>query len=313
MLDAYGREVSSLRISVTQECNLSCFFCHREGECSAPSERMSVGEILKLVEVGRMLGVEKVKVTGGEPLLRPDIVEVVRGISALVEEVSLVTNGLLLRRFAGELREAGLRRVNVSLHSLDRRNYRAITGADRLEEAKDGIDAALENGLKPLKLNAVVLKGLNDSEIWDMVDFAFEKGAVLQLIELQAIGGGGGGSGDAEGWFKERYVDLSQIESALRKKAAKVLERDFQRRRKYFLRRGAGEAEVEVVKPTHNSKFCMGCTRLRATSDGRLKPCLMRTDNLVEFASLVRAGAGERELVEAYLEAVRRREPFWKG
>jgi len=303
MLDSFGREVSSLRISVTQECNLNCFFCHREGEDSMPMKQMSRSEILKLVEIGRKLGIEKVKITGGEPLLRSDILEIVAGISSLVDEVSLVTNGTMLRPIASKLRSAGLGRVNVSLHSLDKKNYQAITGSDRLAEVRDGIDAALESGLKPVKLNAVVLRDINDGEIWNLVDFASEKGAVLQLIELQ---------GCEENWFGKHHLDLSQIEAMLRMEATKVLEREFQRRRKYYLRRSGGEVEVEVVRTTHNPDLCAGCTRLRVTSDGMLKPCLMRKDNLVEFVSLLRSGAGERELIEAYLEAVRRREPFWK-
>ncbi|MGQ9513877.1 MAG: GTP 3',8-cyclase MoaA [Thermoproteota archaeon] len=307
MLDSFGREVSSLRISVTQKCNLSCFFCHREGEGSISNEPMSRNEILKLVELGKKLGIERVKITGGEPLLRSDIVELIGDISGFVDEVSLVTNGTLLSPIAMKLKDAGLGRVNISLHSLIRNNYCRITGVDRLEEVKRGIDAALDSDLRPVKLNAVVLRGINDGEIENLIDFASEKGAILQLIELQKTGD------EDEDWFQRHYLDLSSIEAMLSKEAKKVLERDFQRRRRYFLFRRGREVEVEVVRPTHNSVFCMNCTRLRVTSDGRLKPCLMRRDNLVEFVSLMRGGADEEKLIDAFKDAIRRREPFWKA
>lgn len=305
MLDGFGREASSLRISVTQQCNLKCFFCHKEGEASTSIKPMSREEIRTLVEIGSKLGARKVKITGGEPLLRLDITNIVGDISRYLDEVSLVTNGTLLSPIAGELKDAGLRRVNISLHSLDRGNYRRITGKDKLKVVEEGIDAALENGLRPVKLNVVVLRDINDAEIGGMIDFAAERGAILQLIELQKMG--------EDGWFERHYLDLSSIEAQLQKEATQALEREFQRRRKYVLQRLGKEVEVEVVRPLHNSTFCMNCTRLRTTSDGRLKPCLMRNDNLVEFTSLLKRGAGEQQLLSAFQEAVRRREPFWKG
>jgi len=305
MLDGFGREVSSLRISVIQQCNLRCFFCHKEGEATTSLSPMSRGEIRTLVEIGSKLGIRKVKITGGEPLLRPDITDIVGDISRHLDEVSLVTNGILLSPSARGLKDAGLKRVNISLHSLDRENYRRITGRDRLRAVVEGVDAALANDLKPLKLNVVVLRGMNDYEVEGMIDFAAEKGAILQLIELQRI--------DGDKWFEGNYLDLSSLEAQLGKEAVSVCERAFQRRRKYVLQRSGRRVEVEIVKPMHNSAFCMNCTRLRTTSDGRLKPCLMRNDNLVEFASLLREGAGEGQLSDAFREAICRREPYWTG
>jgi cyclic pyranopterin phosphate synthase len=304
MLDRFGREVSSLRISVTHECNLNCFFCHGEGEVSDAGDSMSREGIRKLLEIGRELGVRKAKITGGEPLMRPDVVSIVGDAASILDEASMVTNGILLRPLARSLRDAGLRRINISLHSLDRGNYERITGTDGLRNVIEGIDAALESDLKPVKLNVVVLRGLNDAEVGRMADFAAERGAVLQLIELQRIG--------RHGRLGEFYLDLSSLEARLQGEAVQVHEREFQKRRKYVLRRMGREVEVEVVRPVHNSAFCMNCTRLRVTADGKLKPCLMRNDNLVEFNALVRGGASKERLVEAYREALDRREPYWK-
>jgi cyclic pyranopterin phosphate synthase len=293
--------VNSLRISVTQRCNFDCFFCHQEGE-SNPGGEMSPGEIEAIVSVSAELGINKVKLTGGEPLLRDDIVEIVRRIDPYVDEVSMTTNGYSLAEKACDLRDAGLKRVNISLHSTHPDVFCKIIGREALTEVRRGIAAALECGLRPVKLNMVVMKGVNDGEIQDMIDFSREVGAILQLIEYQPLERG------AEDWEKYHF-DLRPLEEDLEAKAERIVEREMHRRRQYHLR---GGAIVEVVRPMHNSQFCRFCTRLRLTSDGRLKPCLMRDDNHVEAVSLLRRGATREEIVEAFLEAVARREPYWR-
>jgi cyclic pyranopterin phosphate synthase len=299
--DRYGRPINSLRISLTQRCNFSCFFCHREGEDDQGAE-MTPGEIEDIVAVASSFGICKIKLTGGEPLMRADIVEVVKRIAPYVDELSMTTNGSLLAEKAADLREAGLRRVNISFHSLCHDNFRKITGSDSLMEVKRGIDAAIENDLRPVKLNVVVMKGVNADEIADMIEFSKDVGAILQLIEYQPIQGG------AEGWDRF-YSDLKPVESMLEKRSFEVEERELHRRRQYHL---SGGGVVEVVRPMHNSEFCRFCTRLRVTSDGRLKPCLMRNDNLVEAVSLIRRGGPRKELEHAFREAVQAREPFWR-
>lgn len=301
MIDSVGRSVNSLRISVTQRCNFDCFFCHQEGE-SNPGGEMSPGEIEAIVSVSAELGINKVKLTGGEPLLRDDIVEIVRRIDPYVDEVSMTTNGYGLAEKACDLRDAGLKRVNISLHSTHPDVFCKIIGREALTEVRRGIAAALECGLRPVKLNMVVMKGVNDGEIQDMIDFSREVGAILQLIEYQPLERG------AEDWEKYHF-DLRPLEEDLEAKAERIVEREMHRRRQYHLR---GGAIVEVVRPMHNSQFCRFCTRLRLTSDGRLKPCLMRDDNHVEAVSLLRRGATREEIVEAFLEAVARREPYWR-
>jgi cyclic pyranopterin phosphate synthase len=301
LIDPHGRSVNSLRISVTQRCNFDCFFCHQEGE-SNPGGEMSPGEIEAIVSVAAELGINKVKLTGGEPLLRDDITEIVRRIDPYVDEVSMTTNGYGLAEKACDLRDAGLKRVNISLHSTRPDVFCKIIGREALTEVRRGIAAALECGLRPVKLNMVVMKGVNDGEFQDMVDFSREVRAILQLIEYQPLERG------ADDWEKYHF-DLRSLEKELEANAERIVEREMHRRKQYYL---GGGAIVEVVRPMHNSQFCQFCTRLRVTSDGRLKPCLMRDDNHVEAVSLLRRGATRKEIVEAFMEAVARREPYWR-
>jgi cyclic pyranopterin phosphate synthase len=300
LTDPYGRNVNSLRISVTQRCDLNCFFCHQEGE-SNPHGEMTTEEIEAVVSTAAELGIRKIKLTGGEPLLREDIVEIVGRISPHVEEASMTTNALHLVEKARELREAGLRRVNVSLHSACPEVFKEITGWDVLPEVEEGIKEALRVGLRPVKLNMVVMRGMNDEEIPRMIEFARDLGVTLQLIEYQPLEQG------VEGWERYHY-DLRPLEEELDPRSERIVEREMHRRKQYHLK---GGGVVEVVRPMHNSRFCGYCTRLRLTSDGRLKPCLMREDNHVEAVSLLRDGAGREALVAAFREAVSRRAPYW--
>ena len=302
--DPSGRPVTNLRISLTQRCNLDCFFCHEEGEVE-PGAEMSTKEVQSIVEVAARLGVRKLKITGGEPLLRNDLCDVVSHASGHVEEVSMTTNGVELEEWAARLRRAHLQRVNVSLHSLRRERYRRITGVDALDEVLRGITAALDNGLSPVKVNFVVLKDVNHDEINDMMKFAARTGAVLQLIEYMPLG-----NGKMSG--ARYHVDLSAIESDLRRIALRSEERRMHRRCRYSVSVDEGCAEVEVVRSMHNSAFCRNCTRLRVTSDGRLKPCLLRNDNLVDVASFLRRGTSRKEISEAFRKAVSLRQPYWR-
>jgi len=226
----------------------------------------------------------------------------VRRIAPYADEVSMTTNGALLAEKAASLRKAGLRRVNVSLHSMRPEVFQKITGLNALSKVERGVAAALESGLRPVKLNMVVLKGLNADEIPEMIEFSRREGAVLQLIEFQPLQRG------AKDWNRF-YYDLRPVEEMLKNRSKEVHERALHRRKQYHLRDGA---VVEVVRPMHNSRFCRFCTRLRVTSDGRLKPCLMRDDNLVDAVALLRRGASRPELAEAFREAAARREPYWR-
>lgn len=288
--DSYGRPVTNLRISLTSRCNLSCIYCHAEGEKN-PDTEMSAREIIDIMKLAAQFGIRSIKFTGGEPLLRPDLLEILRAVPAGVES-SLTTNGVLLADMAGELKNAGLRRVNVSLDSLDHDTYKKITGSDRLNEVLAGIGAALQAGLTPVKLNMVVLYGINDNEVDDFINYVRgNRNLVLQLIELMHFN-------DCD-----YHGDLAGVEATLASRASQVLTRRMHHRKKYCI----GGAEVEVVRPLHNTEFCAYCNRLRVTSDGKLKPCLLRSDNHVSIR-----GKKGAELEALFRNAVEHREPFFR-
>ena len=287
--DPYNRTVTNLRISLTSRCNLRCIYYHAEGEVN-PREQMSAADIAELMQVGVKFGIKSVKFTGGEPLLRRDLVDIVRSVPPGVES-SMTTNGTLLAEKAAALKEAGLARVNVSLDTLRPERYAAITGKDCLADVLAGIDAAVEVGLTPVKLNMVLLEGINEDELDDFMAFVRSKrDLILQVIELMEFN---------ECKF---HGDVDSVEQELNERATRVVTRRMHHRKKYCL----DGAEVEVVRPLHNTEFCKFCNRLRLTSDGKLKPCLLRSDNLVDIQ-----GKHGRELEDAFKEAVSRRKPFF--
>lgn len=303
--DRYGRETKSLRLSVTQRCDLACPHCHKEGQAFSKDE-MTPSEIERLVRVGVGIGIRKVKLTGGEPLVRDDIAEIVSLLSPLVKEVSLTTNGSRLVSTAEGLKSAGLRRVNVSLHSLDRETFRRLCGRDESEQVKAGIKAAIAADLKPVKVNMVVIKGENDAEIMHMVDFCAEAGAILQLIEYESDRGG-----IAEASFRDRFFSLEDVERMVSQRAVSVSMNELHRRRKYRLKSGDAFVDVEFVRPMHNTEFCANCTRIRLSSDGKLKPCLLSRDGEVDVLSRLRSGATDAEIRSLFLKAVDNRRPYW--
>jgi len=269
--------IDSLRISVTQKCNLKCPYCHKEGQLFSEKE-LGLEEIGEMMKSARESGIKKIKITGGEPLLREDIVEIVKIIKNNgFEDISLVTNGILLEKYAKGLNEAGLNRVNIGCDSLTSPYLKNKNNIIR------GLKAAKNAGLHPIKINMVVLSGINDNEIGKMIEFAKENDAILQLIEL---------INTDKNFYSKHYFSLEKIEKEFEKKAKAVVKKEMQNRKQYDL----GDVKVEVVRPFHN-KFCKYCRRLRVTSDGKIKTCLLRNDNLIDFTNK-----------ESFLEAIKIKE-----
>lgn len=304
MFDNFMREITNIRISLTQRCNLNCIYCHKEGHIEQLDREASPHEIERIMRVAASLGIRRVKLTGGEPTLREDLVDIVTRIASIpeIDEISMTTNGILLENLAAELKHAGLNRVNVTIDSLRPEVYSQVTRRDSLDSALRGLKAAVSAGLTPAKINFVVLKSINDSEIQDLIRFSSEATAILQLIELIS-------KDDDNEFYRKYHSDLGLIEDQLKASATKIIDRGMNKRQKYILPHGA---EVEIVRPMHNTEFCSNCHRIRLTSDGELKPCLMREDNLVDILTPVRQGASDRALARLVLEAVKLREPFYK-
>ncbi len=304
LYDNCGRPTLNLRISLTQRCNLRCVYCHREGQDprSAKSE-MTADEVLKIAQTAVALGISRIKLTGGEPLLRSDIIEIVSRLARIpgISDLSMTTNGVRLSTLAKPLKDAGLKRVNISLPSLDEKTYSMVSGGN-VTEALKGVNAAVKAGLNPVKLNMLVLRDINTGDIPRMIEFARHSQAILQLIELEPVN-------IKDDYYKTHFFSLDGVESELKQQASSVQTRgDMQNRHVYTL----PKVKVEVVHPIENTNFCARCTRLRVTSDGKLKPCLMVNTNLVDILSAIRKGASEEDLKELFVEAVKRREPFHK-
>ena len=287
--DKYERPILSLRITLTNRCNVNCLYCHHDGMVKSKDE-MTADELYTICKIAKKIGVRKIRLSGGEPLLKKDIVEIVERIASLdFKDISMTTNGILLGKYAQDLKDAGLDRVNVSLDTLNRETFEFITKKDYLEDAKNGILKAVEVGLYPVKINMVIMKDINQNEIKDMFEFCKENDIVLQLIELIESE-----SCDDDKFSEDYHYKLDDIESELADIADDVREREFmQGRKKYYIDGG----EIEVVKPVDNAKFCAKCSRLRITPDG-------------ELISHVRNGESEERLEEIFLNGINKREPF---
>ncbi|MCI4351881.1 MAG: GTP 3',8-cyclase MoaA [Thermoplasmata archaeon] len=297
LVDTFGREVTDIRISVTKRCNFGCVYCHDEGlgpvqqPGTAHPDEMSVEEVERIVRIAREFGIRSVKYTGGEPLVRGDFEEIVARTVHHLPDVSVTTNGSLLAKRAEGLRNAGLKRINVSVDSLDPAAFREIRHGE-LAPVLRGIDAALRVGLTPVKLNLVVFRRTLPY-IPDLIEFVRgREGLRLQLIQFmpELVG--------PHDW----NVNIDSVKRWLDSRADQVLTREMHHRRVYLF----DGAEVEVVDPVANPEFCMNCHRIRVTHKGELKGCLNRNDDLIPTR-----GLDEGDLRIAFRTVVARRVPFY--
>ncbi len=299
MNDSFGRPVHHIRISINDDCNLNCFYCHREGQIDS-TKKMSPGEIEKILMVAKELGISRVKFTGGEPLIRKDLPDIIRRASKYMTDVSLTTNGTLLGPIAKILRDAGLNRINISLDTLDENRYMKITGKKLLGRVLDGLSAAVSSGLHPVKINIVAFSDSTTDELMKIVREAWRRGGIPQIIEQVDMNSAG-------------YPDISEVENHISSLAVSERERDVQSRKIYTLKDNENNLkDVEIVRPMHNTLFCSKCSRIRVTCDGFLKPCLMHNDGLVDILTPMREGKSTEELTKLFYEVIMNRYPYWR-
>ncbi len=299
LVDSVGRGVTDIRISVTKRCNFGCIYCHDEGlgPVAKPrtphGEEMTPTEVERLVRVARGFDIQSVKFTGGEPLVRADLEEIIARTVRHIDDVSLTTNGSMLAPRAESLRNAGLKRINVSIDSLNASAFQEIRkGA--LAPVLRGIEAALRVGLKPVKLNMVVFRPTLP-HIPEMIEFASRtEGLRVQLIQFmpELVSP------------KDWSVDIDGVKRWLESRADRVLVREMHHRRIYLFR----GTEVEVVDPVYNPDFCMHCHRIRVTHKGELKGCLNRNDDLLPTRGLT-----DDRLEDAFRTVVAERVPYYGG
>jgi cyclic pyranopterin phosphate synthase len=324
LIDSHGRTLRDLRVSVTDRCNFRCMYCLPETEAAAnfyhsrfikngaqkiirtwhsASNILTFEEIERIVRVAVNLGLEKIRLTGGEPLLRQQLEKLVEKIAKIdgVKDLAMTTNGFLFGQKAKALRDAGLQRISFSMDSLDRDNFKKITGRDGLQEVLDGIDMAQQLGFNPVKVNAVIIRGINDHEIEALADFALKKNISFRFIEFMPLDSG-------RAWQKELVVRGSEILERLQKSF--VLKPVVAANKSETAKRWAFEnstgAEIGIIAPV-SEPFCGHCNRLRLTADGKVRTCLF---SVVEhdIRALVRENAGDASIGKFLQDAVWKKE-----
>jgi len=300
MIDKHSRKISYLRVSVTDLCNLRCIYCMPPGgsELSRKEEILSLEEILKLIKHGVSLGVNKIRITGGEPLVRKGIISLVKHIAEIkgIDDIAMTTNGVFLKEFATELKSGGLSRLNISLDTMRKDRFHAITRGGNIADVFEGVEAVLKAGFKGTKLNAVIMRGDNDDEIHDFVRYIMERDIELRFIELMA-------SGWKDMVDEDRFMPTSEIMERVRVIGELVPDKQ---------RVGGGPATIYRIKGALGSigfisavskPFCKTCNRLRLTSDGKLRSCLL-TGGEVDIKDILRSSnLDEKEIQDRLTEA----------
>jgi len=312
MKDSHGRVIDYLRISLTDRCNFRCIYCMpAEGVCPmGHDEILRIEEIEKIARVATRIGIRSVRLTGGEPLVRKGVVDLVAALSDMpgIENVSMTTNGVLLPEMADDLKAAGLSRVNISLDTLDPEQFTFITRVGRLESTLNGIDAALEAGFNPVKINAVTVRSLNQDYL-AFAKLSIDRPLHVRFIEYMPVGDSSGS--DGSGWGKQDVVPSEELLQIINERAVAeglpelVSTSDDDKPlgwgpARYFQFPGA-QGTVGFISPL-SRHFCSQCNRLRLTADGKLRPCLF-SDREIDVRAALRNG-GEEAVYECFLEAL---------
>lgn len=300
LVDSFGRKITYLRLSVTDRCNLRCVYCLPEiYNRFSPSENLLTDdEIIRLISVFGSLGISSLRITGGEPLLRPRIVELIERLHRIpgLTDFSLSTNGLLLKKLAKDLKEAGLRRVNISLDSLNPEKFRSITRFGTIEEVRDGLEEAQETGLSPIKINVVVMKGINDDEIADFAALTEHHPIHVRFIELMPMG--------ETGFFsQERWLPFDQMfQKAAPLEEVSLDEKPFGFGPARYFRRPGAKGTVGFISAL-SCGFCSLCNRIRLTSSGVLVPCLDSSQG-TDLKTLIRSGEPDETLKKTIQQVI---------
>ncbi|HEV2320175.1 MAG TPA: GTP 3',8-cyclase MoaA [Verrucomicrobiae bacterium] len=301
-MDAHGRKIDYLRISITDRCNERCLYCMPEGYKGWESTRdhLTTEEVIRVVRVAAGLGFRKFRLTGGEPLVRQDILEIVQGMKKIpgVEDIGLSTNGTKLAALSRPLCEAGIRSLNVSLDALDPRTYRQVTGGD-LELVLAGIRAAAAAGFERIKLNCVLMRGVNENEIWPLVLFAAEHGFPLRFIELMPLT-------RTEVLTEKNFFPIGHAMRLLSGRDELIPQPDTRIGNgpaAYYLLKHTG-ALIGFIGALTNLHFCDHCNKMRLTADGKIRPCLGNHGEL-DLRAVVRNGGDDEALRQVFLEALR--------
>ncbi len=301
MVDRFGRTVSYVRISVTDRCDLRCVYCMSEDMSFLPREQLlTLEEIDQIAAAFIELGVDKIRITGGEPLVRRNVIELFRELGRHdgLRDLTLTTNGSQLGRFASDLRAAGVTRVNISLDTLKADRFRAITRVGSLDKTLDGIDAAVSAGFERVKINSVILRGHNHDEVIDLVDFAVARGIDISFIEEMPLGDNGDHS------VADAYYSSAQIRDDLSARY-RIMESTARTGgpARYYALEGHPDTRIGFISP-HSHNFCDDCNRVRLTSEGLLLLCLGQ-EHSVDLRHVVRAWPGDRErLKQAIIDAM---------
>lgn len=305
--DSYNRQISDLRISLTDRCNFRCFYCLPNGEPPLARKEtiLTFEEIARIARSFVSLGIEKIRLTGGEPLIRRDVPRLVEKLSELkpdLADIALTTNGFDLRRRARALKDAGLDRVTISLDSLDTKNFEDITGVDALSKVLDAIAAAREFGFEPVKINAVIIRGRNDHEIVDLARFARDNNVSMRFIEFMPLDSG-------SEWDRGLVVAGREIRETIA--SAFPLElvdptRGSETSWKYRFSDGSA-GEIGIIAPV-TEMFCGQCSRIRLTADGQIRTCLFSTIEH-DLRSVIRSGASDDDVADYIRSVASRKEP----
>lgn len=295
MVDQFERKIHYLRLSITDLCNLKCQYCMPEDgvDKKGHQEILRIEDYLRLVKEMSALGVDKIRLTGGEPLVRKGVVELVEGISQMkgIKDLAITTNGVLLKRFAEPLKEAGLSRVNISIDTLDPDKYRQITRGGNLDDVLEGIEEAKRVGLLPIKLNVVIIQGFNTDEVEDFIRLA-DKDLDVRFIELMPIG-------QVATWSQDKFISNEELLKNYRHWFD--IDAGEQHGPAKYYQKKDGKGKVGFINPISNH-FCSTCNRVRMTADGKLKLCL-HTNEEFDLKPLLNQDSGAmREILRAYIE-----------